>query len=95
MKLECEVVVLNPLGLHARPAAYIVEMLKNKRAQVWFSYRGETVSARSIMGVLILAAQKDARIKITVEGDDASDTLQALVEAFECQFEENLGHSPR
>jgi len=91
MKCEQEVVVLNPLGLHARPAAYIVRLLQTKHAKVWFTYRGETINARSIMGVLILAAQKDAEIKITAEGDDAKETLQALVRAFEYQFEEAIG----
>ncbi|HPE84998.1 MAG: HPr family phosphocarrier protein [Chlamydiia bacterium] len=88
MKLQREVKVKNPLGLHARPAAYIARLLQDKRSQVHFTYRGEKVNARSIMGVLILAAQKNARIQIDVDGEDAETTMQALIEAFESEFED-------
>ncbi len=86
MKLQREVKVKNPLGLHARPAAYIARLLQDKRSMVYFTCRGETVNARSIMGVLILAAQKNARIQIDVDGEDAETTMQALIEAFESEF---------
>lgn len=88
MKLEKELKVLNPMGLHARPAAYIARLLQNKSSDVHFVYRSERINARSIMGILILTAQKNARITVIVEGADASETMQALEDAFECQFEE-------
>ncbi len=80
--------MLTPLGLHARPAAYIARILQGRRSQVFFTYKAETVNARSIMGLLVLSAHKNALVKIVVEGDDAEQTMQALEEAFENQFED-------
>ena len=88
MRLQREVKVKNPLGLHARPAASIAKLLQDKLSAVHFTYHGETINARSIMGILVLAAQKNASITITVEGEDAELTMQMLVDAFESQFED-------
>lgn len=78
----------NALGLHARPATVIARLLQKSKSKVSFTYRDETINARSIMSVLTLAASKNSQILITVEGDDAEKTLHRLVEAFETQFGE-------
>jgi len=80
--------VKNALGLHARPATVIARLLQKSKSKVSFTYRDETINARSIMSVLTLAASKNSQILITVEGDDAEKTLHRLVEAFETQFGE-------
>lgn len=90
MKLSHKVKVKNHLGLHARPATTIAKLLQKCRAQVFFTYRGETINARSIMSVLMLAAGKNSTIAITVEGDDAEETLKMLVNAFDTAFGEIL-----
>lgn len=90
MKLSQRVKIKNPLGLHARPATRIVQLLQNSRSSVTFTYRKETVNARSIMSILMLAATKNSQILITVEGEDAQETLDLLVEAFDMQFERRL-----
>lgn len=53
-----------------------------------FTYGGETINARSIMSVLMLAAGENAQIVIDVEGEDAEATLSQLVDAFETKFGE-------
>jgi len=88
VKLERKVKVKNSLGLHARPATLIVRLLQKSRSQVFFTYKSETINARSIMSILMLAAGKNSTIGISVEGEDAQSTLKSLVEAFESAFGE-------
>jgi len=88
MKLKKKVKVKNPLGLHTRPAASIVKILQPRKASVFFIYKSERVNARSIMSVLMLAAQKNTSIEIEIEGEDAEETMNLLVAAFEDEFGE-------
>lgn len=76
------------MGLHTRPATTIVKLLQNTKSKVEFTYRRETVNAKSILSILMLAAKKNSHITITCDGDDASDTMELLVSAFENQFGE-------
>jgi phosphocarrier protein len=88
MKLVCKVKVKNVLGLHTRPAAAIVRLLQPHKASVLFTYRDETINARSIMSILMLAAKKNSQITITIEGEDAEPTMNRLILAFEEEFGE-------
>lgn len=88
MKLKQKVKVKNTLGLHARPATLIVKLLQKSRSQVFFTYRGETINARSIMSILMLAAGKNTTILVSVEGEDAQSTLAMLIEGFDNAFGE-------
>lgn len=88
MKLSCKVKVKNALGLHTRPAAVIVKLLQPLKSSVYFTYKNETINARSIMSILMLAATKNSLITVHVEGDDAGETMQKIVEAFENKFGE-------
>lgn len=88
MKLTRKVKIKNSLGLHTRPAASIVKILQPLKASVFFTHKNETVNARSIMSLLMLAAQKNTLIEIVVEGEDAELTMSQLVEAFEQEFGE-------
>lgn len=89
MKITRKVKVKNPLGLHTRPAAAIVKILQPRKSSVFFIYKNETINARSIMSILMLAAQKNTQIEIVVEGVDAELTMSQLVSAFEQEFGEN------
>lgn len=80
--------IKNALGLHARPATVIAKLLQQTRSAVTFTYRKETINARSIMSILMLAATKNSLITVHVEGDDAGETMQKIVEAFENKFGE-------
>ena len=88
MKLMRKVRVKNALGLHARPATAIVKLLQGTRSAVLFTYRKETVNARSIMSILMLAATKNSFITVDVDGEDAQDTMEKIVHAFENEFGE-------
>lgn len=90
MQLTQKVKVKNRLGLHTRPATTIVKLLQTCRSEVFFTHKQETVNAKSILSLLMLAASKDALITIVVEGDDedAALTMDKLVEAFENEFGE-------
>ncbi len=88
MKIVRKVKVKNPLGLHTRPAATIVKLLQPRKSSVYFTYKNETINARSIMSILMLAAKKNAQIEISVEGEDAEQTMHHLVMAFEQEFGE-------
>ena len=87
-KILRKVRVKNPLGLHARPATVIVKLLQTSKSTVTFTYKKETINAKSIMSVLMLAATKNALITIIVEGEDAKETMGKLVEVFEMKFGE-------
>lgn len=87
-KLTYKVKVKNPLGLHTRPAAAIVKILQPLKSSVFFTYKNETINARSIMSILMLAAKKNSQIEITAEGDDAEIAIKLMVKAFDEQFGE-------
>lgn len=88
MKLTNKVQVKNPLGLHTRPATVIVKLLQNSKSHVTFTHKKESVNAKSILSLLLLAAKKNSRITITTEGEDADETMEKLVCAFENGFGE-------
>ena len=88
MKLLRTVKIKNALGLHARPATVIAKLLQGTSASVCFTYRKETVNARSIMSILMLAATKNSLITIEVEGKDAEEIMSRLVHAFDNKFGE-------
>ena len=79
----------NRLGLHVRPAATIAKILHKRKATVRLTYKGETVNARNIMSLMILAAPKNAKLKIEVEGTDAKETLKELLDFFDKRFGED------
>jgi len=80
--------VKNDLGLHTRPATAIVRMLHKSKSQITFTHKGESVNAKSILSLLMLAARKNSTITIQVVGPDAEATTEALVEGFESRFGE-------
>lgn len=84
----CKVKVKNSMGLHTRPATVIVKMLQSCKCDVYFTYKKETINAKSILNILMLAATKNSNITIVTEGIDAEVTMEKLVEAFEDEFGE-------
>jgi len=73
-----EVVIINPLGLHARPAAQIVRLASNFNADIRLEKDGMEVNGKSIMGVMMLAAECGSTLRILAEGADADAALEAL-----------------
>lgn len=83
-----KVQVKNRMGLHTRPATIIVKLLQNCKSDVFFTHKKETINAKSILSILMLAARKNSKIMISINGEDANLTMEKLVEAFENQFGE-------
>lgn len=88
VKIVRKVKVKNSLGLHTRPAAAIVKLLQPLKSSVSFSFKNETINARSIMSILMLAAKKNSTIEVMVEGEDAEVTMEHLLLAFDMEFGE-------
>lgn len=88
MKLVRKVRVKNASGLHTRPATYIVKLLQSCSCDVSFTHKRESVNAKNILDILMLAAKRDAQITVAVEGEDAKDVMESLLLAFETGFEE-------
>lgn len=88
MKLVRKVRVKNALGLHTRPATQIVKLLQNCKSDVSFQYKRESVNAKSILSILMLAAKKNTQLVVTVEGEDADEIMKKLVSAFDTGFGE-------
>lgn len=77
------VVVRNPMGLHARPAAALVKLANQFTCEIWLS-RGTTRSnAKSIMGVLLLAAPHGTTLQVDADGDDSAAAVAAFAAFFE------------
>jgi phosphocarrier protein HPr len=87
--LEHELHVNNRLGLHARAAAKLVQLLSGFRAQATLTGRGREVNAKSIMGVLLLAAAPGATLLLRVDGDDEAAAAAAVAALFERRFDED------
>jgi phosphocarrier protein HPr len=68
----------NKLGLHARASAKLTELASRYQSEVWLSRNGRRVNAKSIMGVMMLAAGKGATVTIETEGTDADAALTAV-----------------
>jgi len=88
VKLVKIVKVKNDLGLHIRPAATIVKLLQTTKCKVFFTYKKETINAKSIMSILMLAAKKNSFITITIEGQEAKKLMKKLMDYFEKGFGE-------
>jgi len=70
--------IVNKLGLHARAAAKLTHVASGYQCEIWLSRSGRRVNAKSIMGVMMLAAGKGAEVLIEAEGADADAALTAL-----------------
>ena len=83
------VAISNKYGLHARPAAEFVKLAGRFRSSVWVKKDDVEVNGKSIMGVMMLAAEHGSDITIRAEGDDAEAAVQALVDLVERGFGES------
>jgi phosphocarrier protein HPr len=84
--LERDLQVSHPLGLHAQASAKVVQALTGFRSQAFLLAKGREVNAKSIMGVMLLAAGPGTTIKARVSGDDEAEAMAALIALFETGF---------
>ena len=82
--------VRNKMGLHARPAAMIVQTANKFGCDVTLEKDGQNVNGKSIMGVLMLAAAKGTTVHLHAEGEDAEKCAEAIGELFEKGFNEEI-----
>jgi len=86
--IEQTVTINNRAGIHARPAALLVQTTKNFSCNIYFEKGRDRINAKSIMGVITLGAAFGTEIKIIAEGEDEQEAVKALVRLFESKFEE-------
>jgi phosphocarrier protein HPr len=76
--LSTEVEVVNALGLHARPSARLTALAGRFRSEVWISRGSRRVNAKSIMGVMMLAAARGSLLRLEADGPDEADAIEAI-----------------
>ncbi|HEX6415330.1 MAG TPA: HPr family phosphocarrier protein [Burkholderiales bacterium] len=80
--------IVNKLGLHARAAAKLTHLAGNYHSDIWISRSGRRVNAKSIMGVMMLAAGQGTSVLLEAEGPDAEQALAALTNLIANRFGE-------
>jgi len=83
-----EVEIVNKLGLHARASAKLTKLASQYKCEVWLSGNNRRINAKSIMGVMTLAASKGTKIQIETCGEEENEAMDALVALVENYFEE-------
>ena len=86
--IEAEVEIVNRLGLHARAAAKLVHTANRFESDISVSRDGEQVDAKSILGILLLAAAQGTRITLRCDGADEQDAMDAISSLIAARFEE-------
>ena len=80
--------IINKLGLHARASAKLTQLASSFPCEVWLERNGRRVNAKSIMGVMMLAAARGSTITIDTQGEGADEALQAIQELVADRFGE-------
>ena len=86
--IQQNVEVINSLGLHARPAARFVKVAASHASDVFIEKDGVRINGKSIMGVMMLAAEQGSLLTIIVDGPDEKEVIEQLVELFRNKFYE-------
>lgn len=87
--LRCTAIIANRRGLHARAAAKFVKLATGFDAEITVTKRGQTVSGRSILGLMMLGAGPGTEIEITASGREAEEAIEVLGGVVEARFEED------
>jgi phosphotransferase system HPr (HPr) family protein len=80
--------VVNPHGMHLRPADLFVRTAMKFGSKVWVTFEGQQVEGRSIVELLMLAARQGTQLTVTATGDDAEEAVAALVDLVQRGFDE-------
>ncbi len=86
--MQQDAMIINKLGLHARASAKLTQLASRFKSEVMLSRGGRRVNAKSIMGVMMLAAAKGTSIGIETNGEDEADAMQALLNLINDYFGE-------
>lgn len=86
--VECLVTIKNRAGIHARPAALLVQTATQFTSKVYIEKDAERINGKSIMGVISLGATYHTQLKLIADGEDEQQAIAALVRLFENKFQE-------
>lgn len=86
--IEQVVTIKNRAGIHARPAALLVQTASKYKSKIFIEKENDRINGKSIMGIITLGAGYDTSLKLIIEGEDEQEALDALVHLFESRFEE-------
>lgn len=84
-----KITITNDLGLHARPATLLVQEASKYKSTIKLRKDETEVNAKSIMGILVLAASKGTELELIVDGEDEEEAKEAIVNLFESNFNED------
>jgi phosphotransferase system HPr (HPr) family protein len=87
--ISIQVKVQNKYGLHARPVTMIVKLAQTFSSRISFERAGTASDAKSVMGLLLLAAEQGTELTLTAEGHDAEEAVEALERLFKDKFGED------
>jgi phosphocarrier protein HPr len=85
---EKEITIKNKAGIHARPAALIVQAANEFDSEIFMEKSGNKINAKSIMGIITLGAAYNTTLSVMAEGKDEEAAVAAIVRLFENRFEE-------
>ena len=87
--IEQMVTIKNRAGIHARPAALLVQTASKFKSKIFIEKDEDRINGKSIMGIITLGAGYDTKLKLIVEGEDEQDAAAALLALFDSKFEED------
>ena len=82
------ITITNRAGIHARPAAFLVQATKDFKCNIFFERGKDRINAKSIMGILTLRATYGTELTIIAEGEDEETAINTLLHLFASKFEE-------
>ena len=86
--IQQEIEIINKLGLHARASAKLTQLAAKYKSEVWLTRNARRVNAKSIMGVMMLAAGKGSKVVLETDGADEKECFDALLELIQNKFGE-------
>lgn len=86
--IKTELMIINPAGIHTRPAAEIVKVASRYKSKIYLEIDGYTVNAKSIIGVMTLAGEPGTKVRVIADGEDELEATNSLKELFEAGFYE-------
>jgi phosphocarrier protein len=86
--IQQDLEIINKLGLHARASAKFTQLAAKYKSDVWLTRNGRRINAKSIMGVMMLAAGKGAKVSLEADGVDEKECVEALIALINDKFGE-------
>jgi len=82
------VTIINRAGMHLRPAGILVKAIKDYKANIYFEKGNTRINAKSVMGIVTLAAGYGTELRIIAEGEDEEEAIETIIRLFQSKFEE-------